>query len=186
MELSQCPHVWRRSQVRRWFAGIGSWVVFGHLQKGSSGRGTVFTCPPTACCRLKGRSLKRPLPYSGITGQYCARSRTRVRIWAQPRTCPPSQFCPRLCRVPRPLRSHRNALTPPSHWRMTTALRIGNRGSGGKHVQGGVAGTIQCVLGRPSQISSRPDLHHLSALFGSREQAFPLLRDNHSTPHPLD
>ena len=41
--------------------------------------------------------------------------------------------------------------------------------SGGKHVQGGVAGTIQCVLGRPVQITSRPDLHQLSALFGSRE-----------------
>ena len=46
----------------------------------------------------------------------------------------------------------------------------GNIGSGGKHVPGGVAGTIQCVLGRPSQITSRPDLHHLSALFGRREQ----------------
>ena len=45
----------------------------------------------------------------------------------------------------------------------------GNIGSGGKHVPGGVAGTIQCVLGRPSQITSRPDLHHLSALFGRRE-----------------
>ena len=44
-----------------------------------------------------------------------------------------------------------------------------NIGSGGKHVLGGVAGTIQCVLGRPSQITSRPDLHHLCALFGSRE-----------------
>ena len=49
-------------------------------------------------------------------------------------------------------------------------LRIGHIGSGGKHVLGGVAGTIQCVLGRPSQITSRPDLHHLSALFGSHEQ----------------
>jgi len=46
----------------------------------------------------------------------------------------------------------------------------GNIGSGGKHVPGGVAGTIQYVLGRPSQITSRPDLHHLSALFGRREQ----------------
>ena len=44
----------------------------------------------------------------------------------------------------------------------------GNIGSGGKHVPGGVAGTVQCVLGRPSQITSRPDLHHLSALFGRR------------------
>ena len=34
---------------------------------------------------------------------------------------------------------------------------------------GGVAGTIQCVLDRHSQITSRPDLHHLSALFGSHE-----------------
>ena len=47
----------------------------------------------------------------------------------------------------------------------------GNIGSGGRHVPGGVAGTIQCVLGRPSQITSRPDLHHLSALFGRREQS---------------
>ena len=54
--------------------------------------------------------------------------------------------------------------------RTATALRIDNIGSGGKHVLGGVAGTIQCVLGRPSQITSRPDLHHLSALFGSHEQ----------------
>ena len=45
----------------------------------------------------------------------------------------------------------------------------GNIGTGGKHVPGGVAGTIQCVLGRPSQITSRPDLHHLSALFDRRE-----------------
>ena len=45
----------------------------------------------------------------------------------------------------------------------------GNIGSGGKHVLGGVAGTIQCVLGRPSRITSRPVLHHLSALFGRRE-----------------
>ena len=45
----------------------------------------------------------------------------------------------------------------------------GNIGSGAKHVPGGVAGTVQCVLGRPSQITSRPDLHHLSALFGRRE-----------------
>ena len=45
----------------------------------------------------------------------------------------------------------------------------GNIGSGGKHVPGRVAGTIQCVLSRPSQITSRPDLHHLSALFGRRE-----------------
>ena len=52
----------------------------------------------------------------------------------------------------------------------------GNIGSGGKHVPGGVAGTIQCVLGRPSQITSRPDLHHLSALFGRRE---------HHTPHAV-
>ena len=49
----------------------------------------------------------------------------------------------------------------------------GNIGSGGKHVPGGVAGTIQCVLGRPSQITSRPDLHHLSALFGRREHGRP-------------
>ena len=48
----------------------------------------------------------------------------------------------------------------------------GNIGSGGKHVPGGVAGTIQYVLGRPSQITSRPDLHHLSALFGRREHAW--------------
>ena len=47
----------------------------------------------------------------------------------------------------------------------------GNIGSGAKHVPGGVAGTVQCVLGRPSQITSRPDLHHLSALFGRREHA---------------
>ena len=43
---------------------------------------------------------------SAITGQYCARSRTHVRIWAQPRTCPPSHFCPRLRRSPRRVRSN--------------------------------------------------------------------------------
>ena len=58
---------------------------------------------------------------------------------------------------------------PSSRRRTETALRIDNLGSGGKHVLGGVAGTIQCVLGRPSQITSRPDVHHLSALFGSHE-----------------
>ena len=47
-----------------------------------------------------------------------------------------------------------------------------NIGSGGKHVPGGAAGTIQCVLGRPSQITSRPDLHHLSALFGRPKPSF--------------
>ena len=58
----------------------------------------------------------------------------------------------------------------------------GNIGSGGKHVPGGVAGTIQCVLGRPSQITSRPDLHHLSALFGRREQQAPMTNgaDDHA------
>ena len=50
-------------------------------------------------------------------------------------------------------------------------LRIGNLGSGGKHVLGGVAGTNQCALGRSSKITSRPDLHHLSARSGSHEQA---------------
>lgn len=45
----------------------------------------------------------------------------------------------------------------------------GGIGSGARHVLGGVAGTIQCVLGRLPQITSRPDLHHFSALFGSRE-----------------
>ena len=37
-------------------------------------------------------------------------------------------------------------------------------------VPSGDAGTIQCVLGCASQIASRPVLHHLSALFGSRKQ----------------
>ena len=67
--------------------------------------------------------------------------------------------------------SRKSAIAPSSHRRTVTALQIGNIGSGGKHVLGGVAGTIQCVLGRPSQITSRPDLHHLCALFRSREQA---------------
>ena len=53
-----------------------------------------------------------------------------------------------------------------------TVVDIGSVGSGGKHVLGGVAGTIQRVLGRPSQITSRPDLHHLSALFGSHEHQY--------------
>ena len=62
----------------------------------------------------------------------------------------------------------------------------GNIGSGGKHVPGGVAGTIQCVLGRPSQITSRPELHHLSALFGRREQAlFASVRERVFAPRQI-
>ena len=69
-------------------------------------------------------------------------------------------------RTPTPPRRHRTGARR-RHSGSTTS------GSGGKHVLGGVAGTIQCVLGRPAQITSRPDLHHLSALFGSHERSFP-------------
>ena len=68
--------------------------------------------------------------------------------------------------------------TPPRRHRTGARRRplpIGHIDSGGKHVLGGVAGTIQCVLGRPSQITSRPDLHHLCALLGSHEHSRTLL-----------
>ena len=68
------------------------------------------------------------------------------------------------------LRSHSNATAPSSHRRTATASPA-TSDQVGSTSRAGSPGTIQCVLGRPSQITSRPDLHHLSALFGRREQS---------------
>ena len=79
----------------------------------------------------------------GAEGEAQERMPRVAQHWAQLRTWPPGRFCPRLRRSPRPLRSHPNATAASSHRRTATALRLGSIGSGGKHVRGGIAGTIQ-------------------------------------------
>ena len=146
----------RQTSSRRVGGGSGAGArhdSVGRVESGDTG------VPPRAAIHVE-RGRRNPLR------QYCwpRSQREQMSTWHRPRT----------------QRNRRaSSIAPPGGERRHRTgarrrhLRIGNNCSGGKHVLGGVARTIQCVLARPPQITSRPDPHHFSALFGSHEQRQP-------------